>query len=221
MKQQSIHGVALIVGSLAGIVTMIFHPSGLSHRVSPDQLGHLAQVAVATHALALVSLPILVFGFLGFTLKQGGDRPLIQAGFVAYVFASLWVSISAVSSGLIAPRLIGQMVTADESTQKVLQTILSYNFQLNQGFAKLFVIGSSVAVILWSISLLKSGTIRWLGILGCVIGLVNLFVFGLGHLRLNVHGFGLFTFIQSTWVILLGAMMCRSIEIFPSEKSSG
>jgi hypothetical protein len=38
---------------------------------------------------------------------------------------------------------------------------------------------------------------------------VSLAAFFGGHLRLNIHGFGLFIFAQSAWAILVGALLCR------------
>ncbi len=66
MKHSSIYGIALIVGAVGGVVTMMFHPT------SRDLVGPIDQIArrneiitVATHALALISIPISFFGFLG------------------------------------------------------------------------------------------------------------------------------------------------------------
>jgi hypothetical protein len=62
-----------------------------------------------------------------------------------------------------------------------------------------------------SVSILKiSRLARVIGVFGCVVGIVSLAAFFSGHLRLDVHGFGLFIFAQSAWVAAVGALMCRA-----------
>ena len=104
MKHSSIYGIALIVGAVGGVVTMIFHPT------SHDLIGPVDQIArrneiitVATHGLALVSIPISLFGFLGLSRRLGLDRPLVSAALVFYSFAAVAAMCAAVASGLIAP----------------------------------------------------------------------------------------------------------------------
>jgi hypothetical protein len=214
MKQSSIYGIALIVGSVGGIVTMIFHPTAHDLLTPVDQIARRNEmIAVATHSLALVSFPILVFGFLGLSRRLGLDRALVSAALVAYAFGAVAVICAAVASGLIAPILTREMLTAAESSRQLLHVVFMYNGLLNQGFAKVFVTASSVAVILWSLSILKiDGMARMTGIIGCIVGLASLAAFFAGHLRLNVHGFGLFIFAQSAWSILLGVFLIRSSD---------
>jgi len=211
MKHSSIYGIALIVGAVGGVVTMIFHPT------SHDLIGPVDQIArrneiitVATHGLALVSIPISLFGFLGLSRRLGLDRPLVSAALVFYSFAAVAAMCAAVASGLIAPVITRQMLIGDESTRQSLRLLLWYDSLLNQGFAKVFFTALSLAIIFWSISILRiSRFAQTIGIIGCVVALVSLVGFFSGHVRLDVHGFGLFILAQSTWVILLGVFLCR------------
>jgi hypothetical protein len=57
-------GIALIVGSMAGVMTMAFHPTGAA-TVSPDQMEHLVRMSGGAHALALVSALMLFLGTCG------------------------------------------------------------------------------------------------------------------------------------------------------------
>ena len=56
-------GIALIAGSVGGIVTMAIHPRGGG--LTADQLVHLAVRSAAAHSLAIVSFVILFLGTCG------------------------------------------------------------------------------------------------------------------------------------------------------------
>jgi hypothetical protein len=74
MKHSSLYGVALIVGSVGGVVTMLFHPTGHDLLAQADQIARRNEaITVATHSLALVSIPVLLFGFSGLTSRLGCD----------------------------------------------------------------------------------------------------------------------------------------------------
>ncbi len=218
MKNRSIYSIALIIGAVGGVVTMLFHPTGHDLLAQSGEMARRSQmIGVAAHSLALFSTPILFFGFLGLSRQLDLNRPLVVAALVSYSFGVVAVMCAAVFSGLVATPLAGQMSEADEATRQVLNGFFSYTGLLNQGFAKVFVVASSIAVILWSISLWRlRGWMQALAVMGCVIGAVSLAAFFAGHLRLNVHGFGLFLFGQSVWTILLGVFLLRSGHSFLS-----
>lgn len=212
MGRSLVYGVALIAGAAGMVVTMIFHPTGHDLLAPAGEVARRNElVAVATHSLALASTPVLFFGFLGLSRRLGAGRTPVAAALVAYGFGAVASTFAAVVSGLVAPTLTRQMLGADEATRPALHRLFSYNGLLNQSFAKVFVVASSLAVVLWSISVLKAGGFaRAVGVVGCVVGTVSLLAFFSGHLRLNVHGFGLFIFAQSAWVALAGVLMCRA-----------
>ncbi len=191
---------------------MLLHPTGhelLAH--SGEIVRRSQMIGVAVHSLALLSASILFFGFLGLSRQLDLNRPLVAAALVAYGFGAVAVMCAAVLSGLVAIPLTGQMLEADEAAQQVLHGFLNYTGLLNQGFTKVFVVASSSAVIFWSVSLWRlRGLMQALAVMGCIIAAVSLVAFFAGHLRLSVHGFGLFLFGQSIWTILLGVLLLRS-----------
>jgi hypothetical protein len=213
MKHSTIYAGALILGSAGTVVTMIFHPTGgdLLHR-NRELAERGEMMAVATHALALFSVPLLFYGFLGLYRCFGKNSPLATAALTAWLFGAFAVICAGAFSGLIAPNVTRQMAGADEATGKILGELLHYNYLINQGFTKIFVVASSVSVILWSALFLKTGgrLTKITGVTGCVIAGVSLIAFFAGHLRLDVHGFGLFVFAQTIWIILAGILLFRA-----------
>ena len=63
-------GLAFLLGSLGGIVTMAIHPTG-GGVMSPDQVERLAMMSAIAHSLAMVSFLILFLGAVGLTRLDG------------------------------------------------------------------------------------------------------------------------------------------------------
>src|SRR5437868_8420616 len=167
MKTKSIYGLALLVGMVAGIVTMAFHPTGFDAQATAETVAHEMSILVAVHTLALMSIPLLVFGFAGVTMRAGWHRPEALLAFIIYALSAVALMFAGIADGLINAALIPQMTGAIDPKLQAVKAALSYNFQLNQACAKVFVVGSSLAIVLWSITLFRFGTFeRRIGIIG-------------------------------------------------------
>lgn len=190
---------------------MIFHPTGHDLLAQADQIARRNEtIAVTTHALALASIPLLLFGFVGLSRRLGWAHPETSAAFIAYAFAAAAAICATVINGIVAPALTRRIMTADEPTRQIISVVFMNNTLLNQAFSKIFAVASSAAVTLWSVSMLKGNRVtRSIGVIGCVVGLAGLAGLLSGHLRMNVHGFGILVFAQSVWIILLGVFLCR------------
>ena len=205
MRRDAVSGVALIVGTVSGLVTMVLHPTG--HQLMADY-DRIAQLAVAVHVLALTGMPITFLGALGLTRRLSSETA--TAALVAYGFATVAAMAAAVASGLIAPQVAGWTLQAGTENRETWHALLRYNGEINQAFAKVFVAASSVAILLWSLSILAARTLgRAAGILGCVIGAFALIGILSGSLRLDVHGFGLVVLAEGIWTLLVGALLIR------------
>jgi hypothetical protein len=211
MKHSKLYGFALTIGTLSGVITMLFHPTGRDLIGQPDEIAHRYElITVAVHSLAIFGLPVMFFGFLGFSRRLGLENPLVSAALIAYGFGAIAVLSAAVINGLVGPIVTGKINEADEPTQKLLHLVLMNNSLLNQAFTKVFVVAVGFALIAWSIHLWKKGKLMKItAIIGFIIGILSLFGIFSGHLKLNVHGFGLFTFAQSIWTILVAVFMIR------------
>lgn len=205
MKQDKTSGIALILGSLAMVVTMALHPTG------HDLFAGRIMLTIVVHTLAIASIPVIVFGFLGFSQRVGFENQGVSFGFVTYSFGSVAVMCAGVINGLVAPSLVRRYLDSDEATQQSIHLLVTYGGLLNNAFAKVFVVSSSVAILFWSIAIIKKGTpARIASIIGIIVGLFGILGILSGHLRMNVHGFGLLMFAQAGWTILIGVLMIRS-----------
>jgi hypothetical protein len=183
------------------IITMISHPGG---KIGPAEVDHVARMLIVVHSLALMSIPVIFLGAWGMTRRIGGADRLAWAGLVFYGLASIAVMNAAVCDGLIAPTLIRKIVAATPETRDVWQTLMNFNFQMNQAFARAYAVGSSLAVVLWSVSILRNRTLGLgVGIYGVVLGLVTVVGICSGFLTPDRHGFGMLIFGQAIWFLVV------------------
>jgi hypothetical protein len=88
--------------------------------------------------------------------------------------------------------------------------VFDYNHRLNQAFARTYVVASSAAIVLWSASILRSRSLApGVAIYGLLVGPAILLAVVSGHLRLDVHGFGLIVLPQAVWFVVAGARLGR------------
>lgn len=198
--------VALIVGSIAWIVTMVLHPTGGSF----EKIVRISSVIVGTHSLAIATIPLVLFGFWGLTARLGADRGLPLLALITYAFGSVAAMCAGVINGLALPAFAQDLAEADPATQKVAHLVVDYGFTMNASFARVFMAFTAAAVLFWSISILTTRALpRWIGALGVAAGLTGLFLVLSGTLSVHVHDFGLFVFGYAAWTILVGVLLWR------------
>lgn len=210
MSKHRLGGVALVAGSIAGLLAMIEHPTA-EDLFAPGQLAPMGQMLIAVHALALASLPVLFLGALALWRRLGADDGVVIAGLVLYAFALVAVMNAAVFDGLVSASLAPRVAAATPPAGEGWRIAFRYNGQVNQAFARVFVVASAAAIVLWSIAITRSGALaRALGWYGCLLGPVTLVAVFPGHLRLDPHGFGLIVLGQALWFVGVGVELWRA-----------
>jgi len=87
--------------------------------------------------------------------------------------------------------------------------VFHYNFQLNQAFARLFAVASSIAIVLWSAAIIRRRALAGgVGIYGWILGPITVAGVISGRLNPDVHGFGLIALAQALWFVIAGALPC-------------
>jgi hypothetical protein len=208
MTDERRSGIALIAGSAAMIITMGFHPHG---KIGPEELDHVVPMLIGVHVLALASIPVIFLGAWGMTRLLAGPDRLAWAGLVLFAMGSIAVMNAAVFDGLMAPYLMKQIVAATTETRDSWQMFMKFNFQMNQAFARVYAVASSPAVVLWSVSILRSRAMgRGIGIYGCVLGAVTAVGILSGLLSPSWHGFGMLILGQAIWFFIIGGGLWTS-----------
>jgi hypothetical protein len=204
-------GSLLIAGALAGLVVMALHPTAHGLMEGPGAGGQ-ARLNVIVHGVALAAVAVVFLGLLGLARRLGSGN-LTNAALVFWGLGGAAVISAAVASGFVAPAVIERMSEAGGEGRATQEALLAYTGQLNQGFATVYVVATFVAVILWSVAIVRSGRMaRAAGIVGVVLSALVLLAVLAGHLRLGVHGFGIVTLAQSVWLVWVGFLLCLGGE---------
>ncbi|MEP6955317.1 MAG: hypothetical protein ABI883_00710 [Chthoniobacterales bacterium] len=197
-------GIALIIGAISGIITMVLHPvsgGGGGHVVTPAQFEKLAALMTGVHVLAIAGIPFLFLGALALSrhLEMGGRLAL--AGLVIYSLGLVAVMIAPAMSGLVGTQIL-RKTSAPGLGSEQWRLLMEYNFLINQAFAKIYVMSSCGAIGLWSFLIVKGRMLPlWLGVYGLFLAPAIVLAMSGGALALDVHGFGLIVFSQATWLI--------------------
>ena len=201
-------GIALIAASAAMVITMAIHPRGLA--ASPDQAESVARMLIAVHALALASIPVMFLGAWGLSRRLDGPDRLAMSALVVFGFGAIALANAAVFDGLVMPALIRRLVASatDATKQEGWHLAMRYNFELNQAYARLYAVASGVALLLWSIAIVRKNQLsRTVGIYGCILGPVTVVAISSGLLTPSVHGFGILAVLQALWFVSVGAQL--------------
>jgi hypothetical protein len=180
---------ALIAGSAAGLVTMMFHPTG--HDVIANaSSGARNTLNISVHLLAIGGQALVLAGALAITARLRKHRDLAIAAYVFFAVSGVAVMIAAIASGLIAPAVLERMAGASDAEREVMLSNLRFTGIINQAFAKVYVVFAGIAVLLWSVAILKGAELnRRIGAYGIVLGAVFIVGIATGLLPLHVHGF--------------------------------
>ena len=201
-------GIALIAGSLGGLLTMAIHPVAPAIP-QPGQLEPLALLSAVTHSLALVSVLALFLGAFGLTRRIAAPDRLAFVALVTYGLAIVAIFQAGTMSGFILPGIMRLMLRDAAFDTAQAHLLIAAFFQINQANSRIFTVAASAAVLLWSASALRHGGFgRAKAIYGCILAPLLILGIATGHLQLNVHGMGLVAVAQALWFIPVGAELC-------------
>ncbi|HTP70292.1 MAG TPA: hypothetical protein VMJ35_15385 [Dongiaceae bacterium] len=212
-------GLALIAGSLGGVLTMAIHPTA-GGPLTPEQVSRLALVSGVAHSIAIVSLVVLFLGACGLAKNVAAPDQLSFAAIVIFAFACVAIFIAATVSGFIIPAIMRRMAQHIPADQTPWQVAITSIFQINQAFSRIYSVAASLAIILWSLSSLRNGGLnRGIAIYGCVIAIAIIVAVSSGHLHLDVHGMAAVWFAQALWFTLSGFYLWARPDV-PSLQTS-
>jgi Outer membrane efflux protein len=142
-------GIALIVGSVAGVITMAIHPT-IAGKLSPDQLGYVVRTSGIAHTLALASVFLLFLGACGLTRKLAAPDRIAISALVTFAFSCVAIMIAATISGWVVPGILKLMARDSPANAVPWQIAMGSIFQINQAMSKVYSVGAALAIILWS-----------------------------------------------------------------------
>jgi hypothetical protein len=209
-------GLALIAGSVGGMVTMAIHPTS-GGVLTPAQFERLATVSAIAHSLAIVSFLIMLLGAIGLSLRLAAPDRIAFSGMIVFAMGAVAILIAASVSGFIVPNIMKEMIKDTPAAAPQWHIVIAAIFQINQAFASIYAVAASLAIGLWSISALRNGgLLRGIAIYGCLAALVIVLAICSGHLHLNVHGMAVVVFSQAIWFIVVGTQLWHEMRDTPA-----
>jgi hypothetical protein len=209
MSSNRLASIALIGGSIAGLVTMGLHPSGRDV-IRNGSSGQANTLANAIHALALLAQPFLLAGTLAVTAELRRHRGFAILGYIFFAMASIAAMIAGIASGFIAPGVASAFADADAQNLAMLMTVFRYTGVVNQAFAEAHVMFASAALFAWSGAAYAGREFdRGFAVYGLVIAALLPLGLITGTLQLDVHGFGLVVVGETAWMVWAAAQLWR------------
>lgn len=200
------YGAAILVSVLLMSITMGLHPVG----GDIDHLIRVTPLIVFTHTIAIISVPVLIYGSWGLSRLLGSGSGLVQAAFITFSAGLAAVLGAAALNGLAVPIFVSGLADANERTLETASLILRYGFSLNQAFDVIFIIFACGAVILWSVAILRTRRLpAWLAVIGLVAGASALVTLAGGYVLTDLRGFRIFMAGFILWLLLAGVEMVR------------
>ena len=199
-------GIALIVGACAGTIVMVLHPQGQQIAMSEAMLFLNGIV----HTVAILTMPILFGGALALTRVLNKPDRLAVLAIVFYALALIAGVCAAAVSGYVTPNIIHRIGEAAAADADFWRKAARLSWWMNQAFARILATCSGVAIALWSVTMNRNAVFsRALAIYGIIMGVLVAVAVGSGHVRLDVHGFGAVTLLETIWLVASGATLMR------------
>jgi len=207
MQRDRAGGLALIGGTLAGLVTMAFHPTG--HALAGD-FARVAPVNRMVHSLAIAGTIATFYGLVRLSRQLRSENSLSDAALASYGFGAIAVMFAAIASGFIQTDIAAIVLEAGGDAQALYEPVRDFAWAFNQACTKVFVVTASVGIALWSAAMLRERAFgRGIGMTGILVG-VTAAAAALAGLRMDIHGFGAIVLGHGIWLTWTGARLLKA-----------
>ncbi len=181
-------GIALIGAAALSMLAMAHHPTSL-------QAGALIGIV---HGAMILFVGMMAFGFTHVARRLGLARPAVLAGLVAYGIGAFANVGAATINGFAAPGLAAHGASHE---------LFDLLWELNQALAKLGVVATGAAYVLWSLALWRRS--RLLAAAGLLAGGVPAVLLIGGWIDMHLHAAIAVYGAQTLWAALAGWWVLR------------
>jgi hypothetical protein len=201
-------GISLLTGAILATMTMAMHPIG----GSLEEIAGRKGVFIFTHALALISIPFIAFGFWGLSTALETKSKISFLSLAVSCFGLIAVMAAGTLNGFVLP-MFASNYSGSTVDSAVLQAIRDYGWLMGSSMDYIFITGLSIAMVIWSGIMIATGQLsKWLGYYGIVIVVVT--VLGL-LMKVNFttnFGFGVYIFSLVSWLIAAALILIFSTK---------
>jgi hypothetical protein len=199
-------GISLLTGAVLATVTMAMHPVGGSLEAIAGKRG----VFVFTHALALISIPFIAFGFWGLATALATRNRISFLAFAVGCFGLIAVMFAGSLNGFVLPKFAANY-SGSAVDGAVLQAIRDYGWFLGSSMDYIFITAISLSTIIWSGIIIATGRLsRWLGYYGLLIVVVTMLGLLMKFNFTTEFGFGMYIFGLVSWLIFAAGLLVFS-----------
>ena len=209
-------GIVLLVASLLEVLGMLHHPSVQTSDISQavEQIARFSRLSAIVHGVLIALMLLIAYGLVDFAFRRGLPRPLIRAGGIAYGCGVLVMVGAALVSGFIIPGVASLTPHATAVDLQINLQILLLCRVLNQSCANFAVVAMSVGIVCWSLDLCRnSGSLRAVGVFGCLVGLLPALALIFGGVHLDVPGMTEVVVAQAAWNIAVALLIIYRVPL--------
>ncbi|MCH2192711.1 hypothetical protein [Kordia sp.] len=200
-------GISLISGALLIIFTMLLHPLG----GSIERIISIYNIITTAHSLAIVSLPIVLFGFYGLSVCLLDTYRFSLLSFIIIAFGLIAAMFAALFNGLVLPYFLHQYSDRLTETMDILKPISNFSFAINLPLDYIFIIACCLSIFIYSMIILAKRIFpRWIGYLGIAIALFAIIGFVTAFVFTSLTGFRIFTFSIAFWILSSGVYLIKN-----------
>lgn len=213
MPRGTTAGVVLLACGVLAVFVIAHHPSVESHSAAEAirEIGRFGTINSIVHAAMIAILALLLFAFAVFSLRRGLGKQLVLGALIAQAIATGAMIVAAMISGFVIPDVAARYAHAPPDGMTFAVQVIAIAAGVNQLFARLGVIGMSVAIVLWSADLVRtSGFVRITGAVGFGAAAVQAGVLAFGG-RLTPLTLEIVVLAQAIWYCALGTLLVREI----------
>jgi hypothetical protein len=205
-------GIMIASASVLSVLFMAYHPTIHPHHTD-DLFAEMNKVAFANrivHGFLIALTGVLVCGFSCLASRLGFSSSVVRAGFVAYVMGSIAISAAALINGFMLPDLVLRYEGRPKEALEIMTHLLDWGGVVSHLCSKMGVLAMSIAIVLWSMTLVgRPGATRAAGLFGCVGGAALGIALLAGHLHMDVHGMLAFVLTQTIWSLMVAVQLIR------------
>lgn len=205
-------GWMIAIATALAILMMAHHPT-IHTDAMADVIAEMARKAAINrfvHGSLIALIGVLLFAFSEYSRRRCRNTPLLRAALLAYAIGALASIGAGLINGFVSTELALRYADANADALEVLRHLLRLCWRFNQALAQLGEIGRGMAMVLWSIALLRAGNQRWLGGFGLIAGGVPVLAILSGMLPLDLHGALLALAAMSAWNLALAMQLIRN-----------
>jgi hypothetical protein len=133
----------------------------------------------------------------------------VTAALAAFAMGVVALTCAAVMDGIVASELAKGLVGADEPARSSVMQLLRLSGLVASSMSRFDVAAVSIAMLLWSVAMRRTGFSRALSRAGVIVGAVGLLALFSGHLRMNVHDLLAMVLGQGIWTVWAGIALIR------------